>query len=45
MLDEEINKIKIGITQAGHVSLQIREPSLVGSTLVLEQAATLLSWL
>jgi len=43
MLDEEINKMKIGIAQVGHTNLQRREPSLVGSTLVLERAMTLLS--
>jgi len=45
MFDEEISKMKIGVTQAGRTNLEIREPNLVGSTPVLERAVTLLSWL
>jgi len=45
MLDEDISKIKASVAQAGSVNLQIRELGQVRSSLVLKQAATLLSWL
>jgi len=45
MLDEDISKIKIGVTQAGSTNMQIRELGLARSSLVLERAVTLLSWL
>lgn len=45
MLDDEISKMKISVAQAGCTNLQIREPILAISTLVLGRALTLLSWL
>lgn len=45
MLDEEISKMTIDVTQAGHTNLLIKAQGLAMSTLVLEQVVTLLSWL
>lgn len=36
MLDEDINKIKTGVAQAGSANPKIRELGLVGSSLILE---------
>lgn len=45
MLGKGINKIKQGVTQAGHVNLHIRALVLARFTLVIGRAMTLLSWL
>jgi len=44
-LDEEIDKIKRGDAQMGHVSTRGKEPDLDDPPTILAQAVTLLSWL